>query len=516
MRIISKSAGLIIGMGVCNAAGKTQVIETRTMNESSGAPLRFYRTAHIHIYVETEAHKVVTDETLSFPLTEATISFSTQAMMGRRRGWVSGNIYSGCVLSGLDPRGGVKVCQDMVFSDSWHGALLTGVFDGHGPEGEPVASFCRRFMCDFWKRHEITSAEEPSEFLIVMMQECDKELKKSNNGIDCSGSGCTAVLVLYYQNTIYFASVGDSRAVLATTSPPEVLTAHEPPRREDKGILDQIKASRNIASTDTGLFAIQMTVDQKPEDPIELERILQCGGVVMRLEDETGRKVGPYRVWKVENGYPGIAMSRSLGDTLAHEIGVSSTPLTASREVEEGKDSFIVIGSDGVWDTMENQEVVDFIEAYRLKSVKNIEMPSYVDPIEPDNVTIAHLLCEEARARWLAIVESEDVLIDDVSCIVIELNASVKKRVKAPQRTVKIQKEVVEVEGLTKGLKRAETKIRDPKRECVAELPTTITRIEQKPEVEPAEGAKPPSVQVKDLRRSSILRDMPPKPPPPS
>ena len=76
--------------GVCNATGKSHVIETRSCSESGNPKLRFYRTAHIHIYVESEAHKVLTDETLSFPLTEATVSFSTQAMMGRRGGLVSG------------------------------------------------------------------------------------------------------------------------------------------------------------------------------------------------------------------------------------------------------------------------------------------------------------------------------------------------------------------------------------------------------------------------------------------
>ena len=418
------------------------------------------------------------------------------------------------MLPGLDPRGGVKVCQDMVFSESWKGMLLAGVFDGHGPEGEQVAVFCKRFVYDFWKRHDVTSAEEPSEFLIVMMQECDKQMKKPASGIDCSGSGCTAVVLLYYEGTMYFASVGDSRAVLATTNPPEVPASLQPPRREDKVILEQIKVNRSINS-ETSLQAVQMTIDQKPEDPGELERILQCGGVVMRLEDEMGRKVGPYRVWKVENGYPGIAMSRSLGDTLAHEIGVSSTPLTSQRAVEEHKDSFIVIASDGVWDTMENQEVVDFIEAYRLRSVKNIEMASYNDPVDPDNSTIAHLLCEEARARWLAIVEGEDVRIDDVSCIVVELNTSVRKRVKAPTRTIKARKEVADVEGLTKGLKRSETKIRDPKRESVAELPDKPAVMEQKPSG-PPEAPVRPAATGKDIRRSSILRDLNPKPRPPS
>ena len=39
-----------------------------------------------------------------------------------------------------------------------------------------------------------------------------------------------------------------------------------------------------------------------------------------------GEKVGPPRVWKVEANYPGLAMSRSLGDFQAKECGVIATP----------------------------------------------------------------------------------------------------------------------------------------------------------------------------------------------
>jgi hypothetical protein len=39
------------------------------------------------------------------------------------------------------------------------------------------------------------------------------------------------------------------------------------------------------------------------------------------------------------------------------------------------------------------------------------------------NACIAHLLCEEARVRWKEIVEEEDVIIDDISVVVVELAA---------------------------------------------------------------------------------------------
>jgi hypothetical protein len=37
-----------------------------------------------------------------------------------------------------------------------------------------------------------------------------------------------------------------------------------------------------------------------------------------RLVDETGQPMGPYRVWLEYAWLPGLAMSRALGDRLAH------------------------------------------------------------------------------------------------------------------------------------------------------------------------------------------------------
>ena len=48
--------------------------------------------------------------------------------------------------------------------------------------------------------------------------------------------------------------------------------------------------------------------------------------LTLRMTDLGGKKVGPYRVWLGEAQLLGLAMSRSLGDTLAHSVGVSPKP----------------------------------------------------------------------------------------------------------------------------------------------------------------------------------------------
>jgi hypothetical protein len=57
-----------------------------------------------------------------------------------------------------------------------------------------------------------------------------------------------------------------------------------------------------------------LTRDQKPEDKVEMERIIASGGRVTKAVDEAGNPVGPYKVWKATENTPGLTMSRSIGD----------------------------------------------------------------------------------------------------------------------------------------------------------------------------------------------------------
>lgn len=73
------------------------------------------------------------------------------------------------------------------------------------------------------------------------------------------------------------------------------------------------------------LEAIQLSKDHKPNDKEERARIEKCGGKVEKCI-EKGIKIGPYRVWKKGESYPGLAMSRSIGDLVASKIGVICIP----------------------------------------------------------------------------------------------------------------------------------------------------------------------------------------------
>ena len=144
------------------------------------------------------------------------------------------------------------------------------------------------------------------------------------------------------ESKLMAASVGDSRAVLASRTPAGLSEIEK-----DTGAPKITKYQRKIP---TGtLTALPVTVDQKPNHAEEIERIHQCGGVVSRLTDEQGNRIGPYRIWRKGGNMPGLAMSRSIGDKIGSSIGVIATPIVQEFDYAPGQDQFIVMASDGIW-----------------------------------------------------------------------------------------------------------------------------------------------------------------------
>jgi len=51
-------------------------------------------------------------------------------------------------------------------------------------------------------------------------------------------------------------------------------------------------------------------------------------------------------------------MSRSLGDYVIHTAGVISTPEIFHYTLQPGYDQMLIVGTDGLWDSLTNEEVV--------------------------------------------------------------------------------------------------------------------------------------------------------------
>ena len=387
----------------------------KQQNGQSETVVEYFKSNTLNIIVRNFMGKTVESDKVTFENKSPVKIEALSGMIGTKA--VKAN---GCVLPGIDPRGEIdKDCQDdyaFIINDEF---LLCTLFDGHGREGQMIARFCTGFVSKFYSKFQKDFLKEPEETLTRMLHKCDEKLRKSKINDEMAGS--TAVAVLITESSIYSASLGDSRAIIATSSDIEI----PPPNRTGK-YFKRVHPKRHLKP-------VPLTTDQKPNHEEEFARIKSSGGLVEQITDNFGKRVGPYRVWLPGKDHPGLAMSRSIGDRIAKRIGVIATPVLHNFNLYP-QDQFIVLASDGIWDVMENIEVINFIDSCR----KDCMNPSNLYPARPDNSNVSRLLCEEARFRWFQIIEEEDVMIDDISCIVVDLEdiqPSLKSKVR--ERNVK-------------------------------------------------------------------------------
>jgi serine/threonine protein phosphatase PrpC len=129
-----------------------------------------------------------------------------------------------------------------------------------------------------------------------------QELAQQHFGSEFSGT--TVVSVVVCGNKLISANSGDSRAILGSIKHKNYVLKSEE--------LETPCESKN--GQDHKWVVKALTVDHKPDAPEEKRRIEEMNGKVDTYKDKHGGNVGPYRVWVQGQAYPGLAMSRSLGD----------------------------------------------------------------------------------------------------------------------------------------------------------------------------------------------------------
>ena len=98
-------------------------------------------------------------------------------------------------------------------------------------------------------------------------------------------------------------------------------------------------------------------------------------------------------------------MSRSLGDIDADACGVIATPDVGFRPLVAGTDQFIVLASDGVWEFLPSQMVVEIVGGFLERG--------------ETAVSAARFLIAKAAMAWK--IEEGDYR-DDITAIVIFLD----------------------------------------------------------------------------------------------
>ena len=73
--------------------------------------------------------------------------------------------------------------------------------------------------------------------------------------------------------------------------------------------------------------ALALSRDHKPDEKDEEARVVKYGGRVRQYKDPHSKELlGPLRVWAKAEEYPGLAMTRSIGDDVAKRLGVIPEP----------------------------------------------------------------------------------------------------------------------------------------------------------------------------------------------
>lgn len=240
------------------------------------------------------------------------------------------------------------------------GHYIFAVFDGHG--GNEIAKHIRSHLIKIieenekWDTYCKTSLLEDfygpifdkdtliKECLQEVFMELDRSILDSEFSEDrLLNCGTTANVVLLTPTKYYCANIGDSRSIL---------------------------------DTECGTF--YLSVDHKPNDKTEYERIHNDGGYVMRN--------------RVDNI---IATSRAFADFRFKKdmIVRSDSRVTAFPDVIIKKrtelDKYLILGCDGVWDAFSNLELTSLIkttlenldserELYREKMrtfIKSLQLP---------------------------------------------------------------------------------------------------------------------------------------------
>ena len=244
---------------------------------------------------------------------------------------------------------------------------IYGIFDGHGKNGHLISSLLSTFLSQYLKNKDnyclekknnndsdsdssISSQEiiinnelisklfSNEDFIRKIITELD--LKANESNFDLQFSGTTCLLLFLFEDYIICSNIGDSICVLFNCS------------NEDRWTYDIISKIH------------------KPDIQSEKDRVLLNGGVIHPYYDELGIFEGPNRVYVKGKTYPGLSLTRSIGDLEAEKIGIISEPDIIIKK-KDSTCKYLVLGSDGLWDVIKPYDVRRIVNPYFLKSDTN-------------------------------------------------------------------------------------------------------------------------------------------------
>ena len=273
---------------------------------------------------------------------------------------------------------------------------IFGVFDGHGKNGHLISSLVSNFLSQYLTKKEnycntnnlnessdsdssssskeiiinnesLSSLFSSDDFIKKIISELDMKANECN--FDLQFSGTTCLLLFIFNNTLICSNIGDSICVLFNCSNEDRWT-HE-----------------------------MLSIIHKPDIDSEKERILSSGGVIHPYYDEFGIYEGPNRVYVKGKTYPGLSLTRSIGDLEGEKIGIISDPDIVVKKMDSTC-KYVVLGSDGLWDVIKPYDVRRIVNPFFYRN-------------DPNGACQA--LMKTAKKNW----EKDGYERDDITIIVV-------------------------------------------------------------------------------------------------
>ncbi len=369
--------------------------------------------------------------------------------------------YAALTQRGYYPDDPHKANQDDYFIcgskfGAGEGDAFFAVFDGHGDKGHDCARFAKNRLhailaAKIKKQRAALNAKKikdmaenneerpknafhPSQWPYLNQKQyenacrqayiqCNKEMHDEKKVKDFL-SGTTAISVGFHAARMTVSNVGDSRAVLGYRVGGSCDLDSSPAEEEKKEISLEGDAGELVNAEGTkyepgSMIAIPLSEDQTPYRKDERERLMKAGARIRTIDQLAGSKAvdenfddfnfgvdideegDPPRVYCQDHDYPGTAFSRSLGDTVAEDIGVNAEPEMLTKKVTKG-DEILIIASDGVFEFLTNQRMIDICA-------------SCDDPLHA-----CTKLLEASYEQWL----NYELRTDDITCIVLFMQSS--------------------------------------------------------------------------------------------
>ena len=344
-------------------------------------------------YIGKEANRPLTIDILDMKIKNFESGKTSNKNMGIIKAYAA-NTHEGLIRNYNEDRVSIIINMNkpknynIEIKGKWPKVSFFAIYDGHG--GKNCAEYLRdnlhKYICN-----DINFPNNISEAIKNGFLQAENDflnnyaLNSYNNNVN-DRSGSCAVIVLIVNNKAYIANVGDSRCIM---------------------------------STNNGKNLREITIDHKPNEKNEKNRIIKNGGKVYQSQTQINNinnnsnnnnynqiLIGPYRV------FPGrLSVSRTIGDIEAKNIKFGGNPNVIIPNPEiyifdliNDDIDYFILGCDGIFDQINNLDI--------FNSVWMIIKHFYTNGLNVHNICgkVVDFVLKSAMARKS---------FDNVTCLIV-------------------------------------------------------------------------------------------------